>query len=263
MSSPDIQPKPLQLGDRASVFETAAKKRVWFEIIGVWLGTLLLIRLVVFLADVVPALGIPNLFTIDEVILAGVPVLFIYTPVLVCKWRGVDSFAYRLSVPPFVEWRAWWKALRESGLWALIFLLPYLPVYHLWTTQVLGRELGQGSFPPEFGTLLLYQVFFVAIPEEFFYRGYMQTRFNELFERKFQIFGISFGHSLWISSLLFAFGHSLVTFQWWHFAIFFPSLLFGLIRERSGSVLPGAFFHAACNVLVMSLDHLYGVARLS
>ena len=71
MSSPDIQPKPLQLGDRASVFETAAKKRVWFEIIGVWLGTLLLIRLVVFLADVVPALGIPNLFTIDEV-LSGV-----------------------------------------------------------------------------------------------------------------------------------------------------------------------------------------------
>ncbi|MED5372551.1 MAG: type II CAAX endopeptidase family protein [Myxococcota bacterium] len=259
MSQGAPTPEPLQLGDRASVFEPQARKKVWWELVGVWLGTLLLIRGVVTVSELLPGTQIAGLFSISEVILALVPVLFIYAPVWVCRLRGVDSYAYRLSVPAFSDWRAWLGALKEAGLWTLLFLVPYLPLYHLWTTQVFGKQFGAGAIPPELGTLLLYQVFFVAIPEEFFYRGWMQTRLNELFERRFQIFGIPFSHSLWITSLFFAFGHSVVTFQWWHFAIFFPSLLFGLIRERTGSVLAGAFFHAACNVLVVVLDHWYGV----
>jgi hypothetical protein len=58
---------------------------------------------------------------------------------------------------------------------------------------------------------------------------------------------------------LFAFGHSLVQVQWWHFAIFFPSLVFGWMRARSGGVLAGAFFHAWANVTVHTLDTLYGI----
>jgi membrane protease YdiL (CAAX protease family) len=107
--------------------------------------------------------------------------------------------------------------------------------------------------------LIAYHLFFVAIPEEFFYRGYVQTRLNELLPRRFLIAGVPFGHGLWIAALFFAFGHSLVEFQWWHFATFFPGLLFGLLRERSGGVITGAFLHAACNVIVHMQDALYGV----
>lgn len=110
-------------------------------------------------------------------------------------------------------------------------------------------------------TLVAYQVFFVAIPEEFFYRGYMQTRLNELWPRRWLIFGAPMGWGAVVAGLFFAFGHSLVQVQWWHFATFFPGLVFAWMRERTGGVTTGALFHAACNVIVVLLDNLYGVPR--
>jgi membrane protease YdiL (CAAX protease family) len=59
--------------------------------------------------------------------------------------------------------------------------------------------------------------------------------------------------------LFFAFGHSLVNPQWWHFATFFPGLVFAWMRERSGGVTAGAFFHAICNIGVFCLDTQYGI----
>ena len=113
--------------------------------------------------------------------------------------------------------------------------------------------------PDELLTLVAYQVFFVAIPEEFFYRGYLQTRLNEVHPRNWVVAGTSLGVGAILANLLFAFGHSIVQVQWWHFATFFPGLVFAWMRSRSGRVVPGALFHAFCNVSVMSLDSLYGV----
>ena len=64
-----------------------------------------------------------------------------------------------------------------------------------------------------------------------------------------------------LTCVLFAFGHSIVIFQWWHFAIFFPALVFGWMRARTGGVIAGALFHAWCNVTVNVLDALYGVVH--
>jgi membrane protease YdiL (CAAX protease family) len=60
---------------------------------------------------------------------------------------------------------------------------------------------------------------------------------------------------------VFAAGHSIVQFQWWHFAIFFPSLVFGWMRARTGQVVAGAGFHAWSNVTVSTLDTLYGIVK--
>ncbi len=241
--------KTLLLGDRPTDTSSPARRRVCWELLGLWLFTLLAIRGVVTLHS---ATGIP------EVVLAVVPCLFIYVPVLLCRLRGVDSYAYRLSIPAFRDTEAWRESLGEAGKVLGIILVPWLIGYHLYQTVIFGFQPGL-RLPAELFTLVAYQLFFVAIPEEFFYRGYMQTRLNEVLERRFLLFGIPFGHGLWITSLLFAFGHSLVVFRWWHFATFFPGLLFGLLRERTGGVMSGAFFHAVCNILVVCLDTSYGV----
>ena len=213
-------------------------------------------------ADVVPAAGItvPLLgpATLKDLVTAIVPFLFIYAPVWLCHRRGVDSYAYRLSIPAFRDWRAWGSALKLAATWMAILLAPWLIVYHGYQTLIFGLEPGL-RFPADPTTLVLSQLFFVAIPEEFFYRGYLQTRLNEVFPRKFLLFGIPFSHGLWITALIFAFGHSLVVLRWWHFAIFFPGLLFGLLREKTGGILAAAFFHALCNILVQTLDTAYGV----
>ncbi|MBN1336956.1 MAG: CPBP family intramembrane metalloprotease [Deltaproteobacteria bacterium] len=229
--------------------DTGSAARILLEVGGLWLATLLAIRAVVTAQT---ALGL------HEVVLALVPVLFIYLPVLVCRLRGADSWSYLLWIPALRDRRAWREALVLNLRILGIGIVPWLLAYHVYQTHLFGFS-PSWRFPASPLTLVAYHVFFVAIPEEFFYRGYLQTRLNEVFPRRFLLAGIPFGHGLWIAALLFAFGHSLVELRWWHFATFFPGLLFGLLRERTGSVTASALCHAACNILVNVLDTIYGI----
>ncbi len=225
------------------------RRAVLKELIGLWLVTLLLIRGVVALQS---GAGLPDW------VMAAVPLLFIYAPVALCRWRGADSWSYRLSIPAFRDWPSWREALVLNARVLSLVAIPFAIAYHFYQTKLFGAH-AVGNLPADMITLVAYQVFYVAIPEEFFYRGYFQTRLNEVFPRKFLLFGIPFSHGIWITALIFAFGHSLVVLRWWHFAIFFPGLLFGLLREKTGGILAAAFFHALCNILVQTLDTAYGV----
>lgn len=219
------------------------------EVVVLWLVTLLLIRLVV---DLVTRAGMP------ELLLAAVPILFMYAPVFVCWLRGVDSYDYPLALPALRDREAWGDALKLNGLVIGLIVLPWLVGYHLWQTTIFGYRF-EGIWPSTPLRLVGYHLFFVAIPEEFFYRGYLQTRLDELWRPRWRIFGAALGPGWLVTCVLFAFGHSLVQFQWWHFAIFFPSLVFGWMRARTGGIVAGALFHAWANVTVTFLDTLYGV----
>jgi len=52
-----------------------------------------------------------------------------------------------------------------------------------------------------------------------------------------------------VSSALFAVGHFAVDLVPARLAVIVPALVFGWMRSRSGSIAPGALFHALCNVL--------------
>jgi membrane protease YdiL (CAAX protease family) len=239
----------LRLGDRPTDTSPGYRRAVLLELFGLWLVVLLLIRGVVTLQR---AAGLPDW------VLSAVPLLFIYGPVALCHLRKADSWAYRLSIPAFRDGATWGAAAALAGKAVALLGLPFFVGYHLYHSLIFGRGPGAG-FPEELATLVLYQIFFVAIPEEFFYRGYFQTRLNEAFDRRWLIFGVAMGPGALLANLFFAFGHSVVQFQWWHFATFFPGLLFAWMRERTGGVTAGALFHAACNVGVISLDAWYGV----
>ncbi|MEC8193347.1 MAG: type II CAAX endopeptidase family protein [Myxococcota bacterium] len=225
------------------------RSRIFRELIALWLGTLLLIRAVV---ELQAGAGAPDW------VLAAVPLLFIYAPVALCRWRSVDSWSYQLSIPAFSDAAAW-RAVLSSNVRLLVWIGPAFALgYHLYQTQIFGFEPGHG-WPADPLTIVAYQLFFVAIPEEFFYRGYFQTRLNECFERRASIFGVRMGWgSVW-ASLFFAFGHTLVLFQWWHFATFFPGMVFAWLREKTGGVMAGSVFHAVCNIAVIHLDTHYGI----
>ena len=203
-----------------------------------WLGTLLLIRLV----------DTSNRMGMHEVVLALVPVLFMYTPVWLCQYRGLEPDDFALGLPGYYD-PAWREGLKQAA-WTVLFIAPpFFVVYHFWQTLVFGREV-TGGLPKQAWLLPLFHLFFVAIPEEMFYRGFMQKRLNQVFEPKWDVFGVRMGWGWLLTCVLFAFGHSIVSFQWWHFAIFFPSLIFGWLREKTGDILAGAWFHA------LSLIHI-------
>ena len=103
--------------------------------------------------------------------------------------------------------------------------------------------------PEGFLVLALSQILVVAVPEEVFFRGYLLSRFEDRYPSRRRLWGAAVGWPLVITSLLFAAGHFLVDFQPARLAVFFPALAFGWMRSRSGSVAPGAVFHASCNLL--------------
>ena len=105
--------------------------------------------------------------------------------------------------------------------------------------------------------LLLTQLFLVALPEEFFYRGYIQGRLDGLWRGRVRVLGVEVGWSVVATSVLFALGHYLVDFSPQRLAVFFPSLLFGWLRCASGSIAAATGFHALCNIVVDLLGKLY------
>jgi membrane protease YdiL (CAAX protease family) len=64
-----------------------------------------------------------------------------------------------------------------------------------------------------------------------------------------------------MTSAIFAVGHLLTEPNPSRLAVFFPSLLFGWMRARTGGIGASVLFHAACNLFVSFLAHGFGLAR--
>lgn len=186
---------------------------------------------------------------------------FLYLPLLSMDRRGEDYRDFGLStrqlgrdVKQFLAVSAVVFPLFVLGYVAFAWIFPRLPAdwMHLLTPYVRAPEF-HFKVPPRFGEWVVDQLFVVALPEEFFYRGFVQTRLRDAWPQGRVFFGARLGPAFWVTALLFALGH-LAIFQVWRLAVFFPALLFGWMRERSGSVVGAALFHASANLLVQVLD---------
>lgn len=117
---------------------------------------------------------------------------------------------------------AWVVALATLPLYALAFVL---------TRTVHMPRLEPWSIPN--------QLLFVALPEEIFFRGSFQP---SLPVKKPWV-------AIVVTSAVFALAHLAIVQHPARLLVFFPSLLFGWLRLRTGSIVPGIVFHALCNVL--------------
>jgi uncharacterized protein len=99
----------------------------------------------------------------------------------------------------------------------------------------------------------MWELCFVALPEEFFYRGYLQGALNRHFTSRRLILGTAVGIALPASAILFALHHFVISPIPQVLLVFFPALLFGWLREATGSLLAPGLFHAACNVFAVLL----------
>jgi hypothetical protein len=131
-----------------------------------------------------------------------------------------------------------------------------LPVWNL------GRDcraLHEFRFPgwQATGHLFLIHAIAVALPEEYFYRGFLQP----LILRAPTLAAMSSTRRLAIAVVLqaicFAVGHALVDFNFMRAAVFFPGLLFGALAAGSGGLWAPILCHAAANVLSETLEAGY------
>ena len=237
--------------------------RVLAEVGLLFLVTCVLIRLFLMVRDAT------NLNDNWQIV---VPFLFIFAPVLAARiTRRPIHPDITLPEPLGREMaRASWTTLKVVAVIYPGFVIGN-HVYQVWGLPWFSEAIGMDpSWPPheprhglpdDLAQIILWQLIAVGYAEEYFYRGYMQTRLRQAFgPSRLRFLGAQIGAPFWITALLFTAGHSLVQFQWWQPAIFFPSLVFGWLRERTGNVLAPALFHAFSNVAMITLDSIYGIS---
>lgn len=97
------------------------------------------------------------------------------------------------------------------------------------------------SYPKHF----LFLIFLVPIIEEFFFRGTLQPYLLQKLSKRYLSGHLSLANL--ITSVLFAALHLLQHSLLWSAATFFPSLIFGWLRERTGKTWPAIALHVYYN----------------
>jgi len=105
---------------------------------------------------------------------------------------------------------------------------------------------------------LVFQFFFAGFGEEILFRGYIQGRLNEDLGRPWRLRGVSFGPGLLISAALFGVLHLFNPFNpftgsydlavWWAITSSVSGLLFGFVREKTGTVLSASLAHGLIDI---------------
>jgi len=178
-------------------------------------------------------------------------------------WISLLPVLLASSVFAFIDWEKWSGALILAPIYlALLFILGGL----LRKQSSLGNGIALGALllfaatPLSAGTItgrsilgFLYHFIFVGFGEEILFRGYFQSRLNIAFGRPFRFLGVQWGWGIIIVSLIFGFAHVLNPFNPFlgHFGLcwpygfwtFFIGLMFGYLREKTGSIVAPALIH--------------------
>jgi membrane protease YdiL (CAAX protease family) len=97
----------------------------------------------------------------------------------------------------------------------------------------------------------------VALPEETFYRGYLQPHLEARLPPALRVFGVNIGRAAVLTAFLFAVGHFLGEWNPLRLGPFFPALVFAWQRNATRSVAGAIAFHALCNTIGEVLFSLY------
>jgi hypothetical protein len=181
--------------------------------------------------------------------------------------RGSDPSHYGLALGGLLEAQALSPprlardALRATA-WALGLALLVFPAFWFgWLSWWKPHHPFAPSFPPNLWDEALGQLLVIALPEEAFYRGYLQTAFDKAWAPRVRFLGAQLGWGVIVSSALFALGHLATDVNPNRLAVFFPALVFGYLRARTGGIGAGIAFHALCNMFATFLARSYGFAN--
>lgn len=172
-------------------------------------------------------------------------------------WRGEDTRVEAAGLalggvvlPGKIDYGRLARSTAQALGWALLCgAIFYVPFYFGWRQFWHPRGTFHFPFGPNdavneaFGQLVI-----IALPEEAFYRGYLQSRLDEVLPGRIRVLGAEVGPALVVTSVIFALGHFATIREPGRLAVFFPSLVFGWLRLRTKGVGAGIAFHAMCNL---------------
>jgi membrane protease YdiL (CAAX protease family) len=188
---------------------------------------------------------------------------------LYLPFRRIDALGLR-HAHLGLSWEGWRRELAVVALLCAVTFPPYIALYHWFMTAAhtwlaphpLAQWVPKLAFaprlPPDAWAWLKGAMWFteatlthfvgVALPEETFYRGYLQPQLARRF---------SSGTAVLLATALFALGHFLGEWNPLRLGPFLPGLVFAWQRNLRGSLVGCITFHALCNLLGEVLFTLY------
>lgn len=185
-------------------------------------------------------------YQLDITATALIPMAISFFPAAFFDWRQWDGALIMAAVQIVLLFTLGWLLKRkptwhESGLMASAFLLV------AWTNRSQQVSLGNAL------SAFIFYIFFLGFGEELLFRGYIQSRLNEAWGRPYQFYGVNWGWGLVIASVLFAMMHvinagglvinSWQPEWWWGLWTLFGGLVFGFVREKTGSIVAPVLLH--------------------
>jgi len=174
-------------------------------------------------------------------------VLYFALPLAFLKWRGNSFSSLGFSL---ANWR---QNLKIAGIILACMAIPSVFMIGDTASLILSGKIGLIQAIPAFLLYFIHNIARSGLPEEFFYRVFVQTRLSQIL--KSRLGGIL------ITSLLFGLVHIPNVMQWYpemtlseafcsaFFMQCFIGLIFGFIWERTRNLIPGVLVHSGINAL--------------
>ena len=214
--------------------------------------------LIIYLVVTIALLVCSKIRIINETGLATATIL-LWVPAILILIHRTNTEICGISRPLF-----------KNMAYGIIVTIPFLFIYSLYIFSI---KIDGGSFSHWFNKLfiftrksyglLFYQFIIetaaVSIPEEFFFRGYIQGTFSRYFQMKQnkdwkkknevnKEWPKNFLIPIISSALLFAILHVIVSFDPARIIVFFPALLFGWFRYKTNDISASVICHSLCNI---------------
>lgn len=192
------------------------------------------------------------------------PIAFLYVPLAALLWKKQDVSRYGLRAPRLDP-----RTVVILVAVCAATLLPFVWGFGFWQRRVLDRTADFGRLPAwwAIGRNFVFQALIVAVPEEFFFRGYLQTRLWEWSRPRAEHrtdprnsvkgYDLSTILSLLAASALFAMSHLIGSFHISRLLTFFPGLVFGFLWWKTRELWTAVIYHAVCNTLLWVLTAIY------
>lgn len=162
------------------------------------------------------------------------------------------------------EPRAFFQDIGRALLVAVLTFVPFAIGHHLWQQWMApagARVTYSLTIPPDLVAITLKNVFLVALPEELFYRGFLETRLERVWPTRWSVLGIPLGRAVILASALFALGHFVGEYNPARLGPFFPAFLFSMLARKSGSIAGAVTYHGLSNAFSATLLAGYHVLR--
>lgn len=228
---PESQPAP-------PTVQIPLAREVWWASLGV-LGVLGVLK---HLGALVPPIA--------EYAFALAAVAQLYGPLWIADRLGLDRTTLGLDT------QRWPRDVGLALALGVATIVPFALAHHWWQSALFHRTF-RLALADDLPVMILTQLIAVALPEELFFRGYLQGRMERLWPARRTLFGAPVGRALVAASAVFALAHFVGEYAPARLGPFFPALVFGVLRARTGSIVAPVVYHAFCNVLSAMLWACY------